>query len=299
MAETINLNEQEFNTFGPWTYEITDQYPIPRLFEPYFTDDDPAIIKLKVPRDIDRRNANPEMDLYDFVIALYQDHLRILQRQESVVKEYLIKAKDFMGIRIYKNLLKGACTIYSIDGAISFPFNTVSMDLIWKFAGLTTKTLETSDTTERKIDLSVLPVTDSEPETMLLINMLHNIRLTHPGICLGAVQKGGEVYRRDDITSVERTIWKELNPEAVHLYTDKELIILENGFFPNREGTPDFGYTYTILPLIHVNGVEIADSKEYSLLEDCTIYLGQNRITYHFDVDNEEMYSFYNSLKKI
>ena len=299
MAIDVNLTEaeKEFNTFGPWVYKIDESYPLPRLFAPYFKEDDQAIIKIKVPRDIDRRNANPEMHLYDYVIALYKDQLRILERgEDDTVTEHFVHAADFMGIRIYKNLLLAGCTIYAVDGATSFSFNSVSMDLIWEFANLVLATLEKGT----PMDTSALPVTDAEPETMLLQNMLHNLKLEKKGITIGAVQKGVDVYRKEGtVAQIERMIWKEMNPEAIHLFTNKELIVLENGFFPNRAGMPDFGYTHTIIPLNKVTAVHISDSKEYSLLKECTIYLGRNQIVYHYDVDNEEVEKFYDTLKAL
>ena len=289
--------EQEFSTFGPWVYEINEAYPLPALFAPFFFDDDQAIMKIKIPRDIDRRNAKPGMNLYDYVIALYKDQLRILERNENdTVSEKLVQAADFMGIRIYKNMLRAACTIYSVDGSISFSFNASSIDIIWKFANQILASLERN----KPLDVSSLPVTEAEPKTMLLQNMLQDMRRERSDISMGAVQKAIEVYPREDTTTkIERMLWKELNPEAVHLFTPKELIVLENGFFPNRAGMPDFGFTYTIMPLNKLTAVNISRSNEYSLLMECTIYLGPSHLTYHYDVDNEEVGEFYTALKNL
>ena len=136
MAENVNLDLAEYNAFGPWAYEISDKYPVPRLFVPYFESNDDAIMKIKIPREIERRNANPGMDLYDYVIALYEDRLRVLERQDSQVKEHVITSQDFMGVRIYENILKGGYTIFSSEGTVSFPFNGVSIDLFQKFTDL-------------------------------------------------------------------------------------------------------------------------------------------------------------------
>ena len=289
--------EQEFSTFGPWVYEIKESYPLPRLFAPFFDKDDQAIMKIKIPRDIDRRNAKPGMNLYDYVIALYRDQLRILERSENdSVTDHLIDAADFMGIRIYKNMLRAACTIYTVNGSFSFSFNSASMDLIWKTANLILASMERN----RPVDVSSLPVTEAQPKTMLLQNMLHDIRKEREDIAVGAVQEGMEVYPREDTAvKIERMLWKELNPEAVHLFTPKELIVLENGFFPNRAGMPDFGFTYTIMPLNKLTAVNLSRSKVYSLLMECTIYLGPNQLTYHYGVDNEEVGEFYTALKNL
>ena len=289
--------EQEFSTFGPWVYEIKESYPLPRLFAPFFDKDDQAIMKIKLPRDSDRRNTKPGMNLYDYVIALYRDQLRILERSENdSVTDHLIDAADFMGIRIYKNMLRAACTIYTVNGSFSFSFNSASMDLIWKTANLILASMERN----RPVDVSSLPVTEAQPKTMLLQNMLHDIRKEREDIAVGAVQEGMEVYPREDTAvKIERMLWKELNPEALHLFTPKELIVLENGFFPNRAGMPDFGFTYTIMPLNKLTAVNLSRSKVYSLLMECTIYLGPNQLTYHYGVDNEEVGDFYTALKNL
>lgn len=297
MAENVNPAIAEYNSFGPWAYEINDAYPMPPLFAPFFTAKDDAVLKIKVPRDVDRRNVKPGMDLYGVVLALYEDKLRILEGQEGQVKEHLITPKEFAGVRLYENMLKGGCTVFSQDGAVSFPFNSVSIDLFRKFADLVIEKLGGSDPAGRAASL---PVTDSVPTTTLLINLLHDVKMKMPGIRIGAVQKIIEVYNVDTLqNSIERLLWKKMNPEALHLYTDKNLVILENGSFPNRVGMPDFGYTYTIIPLRCVDRIEIGGAKDYYNLGVCSLYLGPDKVTYHFEPDdNEEMLIFYSALKE-
>lgn len=293
MSGNVNPAVAEYNAFGPWVYEITDKHPLPPLFYQYFTIDDDAIMKLKIPREIERRNAEPGMDLYDYVIALYEDSLLVLERQGESVKKHEIALKDFMGIRIYENLLKGGYTVFSAEEAVSFPFNAISVDLFQK---LTNLVLEKMHNQSR--DVSSLPVTDTVPEAMLLRNMLHDIQMATPDIRVGAVQKSADVHRKGATRDmIERLLWKETNPEALHLYTDKYLIIVENGLFPNQVGMQDFGYTQTIIPFSRISGVEFADSQEYSLLKECIISMGENKVTYHFEEENEEMTAFYNALK--
>lgn len=296
----VNPDLAEYNAFGPWVYEIDEAHPLPPLFVPCFTDPDEAILMIKVPREIERRNAAPGMDLYDFVVALYEDRIRILERQGSDVVKHLITAEEFRGVRIYENLLKGGCTVYSEGGAISFPFSAVSRDLLWRFADLAIEKLGNKGSAGRAYNTSSLPVTQTMPESMFLYNMLHDIQLKIPGISLGAVQKSADVNRRGATqASIENMLWKEMNPEALHLYTDKDLIVLENGLFPNRVGMQEFGYTYTIIPFNCISGIEVTDSKEYSLLQESILSVGSEQITYHFEIDNEEVADFYRALKSI
>ncbi len=67
-----NLNTAEYDSFGPWVFEISEQCPIPALFEPNVNSDNNTLLSIKIPRDIERRNANPEMHLYNYVVNLYE-----------------------------------------------------------------------------------------------------------------------------------------------------------------------------------------------------------------------------------
>ena len=273
MAENVNLDIAEYNAFGPWAYEISDKYPLPRLFAPYFAADDNAVLKIKIPREIERRNASPGMDLYDYVVALYEDSLLVLERRDDKAVEHRINLKDFKGIRIYENMLKGGYTIYSAEEAISFPFNAVSIDLFQKLTNLVLEKAKGMDVAGSTVQVSSLPVTDTVPESMLLTNMLHDIQMK------------------------VRLLWKEMNPEALHTYTDQYLVVLENGVFPNRVAMQEFGYTQTIIPFNRISGLEVVTSEEYSLMQECVISLGSSKVVYHFDVYNEEVAEFYNAFK--
>ena len=293
MAGNISFETAEYNAFGPWAYEISDRYPLPRLFAPYFTADDKAVMKIKIPREIERRNAEPGMDLYDYVVALYEDRLLVLKREGDTVLEKQIPLKEFKGVRIYQNLLKGGYTIFSARGSISFPFNSVSLDLFQKLTNLSLERVKPQGR-----DISNLPVTETAPESMLLINMLHDVEMKLPDVRAGAVQKSADVHRKGATQNIiERMLWGEMNPEALHLYTDRYLIVLENGVFPNHVGMQEFGYTQTIIPLSCIDGIEVAHSEEYSLLEEARLTLGPDRVAYHYEIDNEEVATFYNALK--
>lgn len=297
MAENVNFDVAEYNSFGPWAYEINENYPLPRLFAPYFTDDDGAVMKIKIPRDIERRDAEPGMDLYDYVIALYEDEFRVLERQDNKVKEHSIPLKDFKGIRIYENLLRGGYTIYSAERAMSFPFNAVSVDLFQKLTNLVLEKMLSQKAAGQTIDISSLPVTDTAPEAQFMKNMLHDVQMKVPGIRLGAVQKSVEVSRKESRRDeIQRLLWKKTNPEALHLFTDKYLVIVENGIFPNLVGIQDLGYTQTIIPFDRIGSIQVANSEDYNHLKECVLSMGTNKIVYHFDEDDKEVPAFYNAL---
>ena len=80
----------EYDAFGPWIYEITEAHPLPALFAPYVRSEETPLMLFKIPRDIERRRATPDMDLYDYVVGAYEERLLILKRVEHTVELSLI-----------------------------------------------------------------------------------------------------------------------------------------------------------------------------------------------------------------
>ena len=120
----------EYDAFGPWIIEITDKYPLPPLFIPYYKEDDFDLMRVKIPRYIDRCDANPDTDLYDYVIGLYQNSIYILERLENDVKETKILYDEIEGLENYVDILSGKFTIFLNDRKIIIPYNAVSKQII-------------------------------------------------------------------------------------------------------------------------------------------------------------------------
>ena len=125
----------EYDAFGPWIYEIDEDHPLPRLFVPYIHPDPDRTIMVKVPRQIDRQDANPDMDLYDYVMAVSKDYLTIYGRTEGsqVVRVISVKYEDVVAVTIKNVLLSSEVTIMLISGeTIVVPFNRISFDVMQK-----------------------------------------------------------------------------------------------------------------------------------------------------------------------
>ena len=72
---------QEFDEFGPWILEVERPEDVPRLYRGHPLDLGSAELVLKVPRRIWRRDANPDMDLYDYLIVAGGDSMTVLSRR--------------------------------------------------------------------------------------------------------------------------------------------------------------------------------------------------------------------------
>ncbi|MFS0701500.1 hypothetical protein AB6N24_16130 [Cellulomonas sp. 179-A 4D5 NHS] len=74
----------EYDAFGPRIDEVRSPQDVPRLFRTHPLDLDAAHLVLKVPRNISRRDATADMDLYDHLVVLAHDELTVLTRLEAL-----------------------------------------------------------------------------------------------------------------------------------------------------------------------------------------------------------------------
>lgn len=73
----------EYDRFGPWIDEVETPEDMPPLYRDYAVDLDAAQLVLKVPRNIARRDATADMDLYNHVLILDKTALTVLSRRTS------------------------------------------------------------------------------------------------------------------------------------------------------------------------------------------------------------------------
>jgi len=128
--DTDDRDIKEYNRFGPWVFEISDDDPVPPIFQSFVDTSTPSILSFKVPRAIERRKASPGIDLYDYLITLREESIEILQRKGDAVKKRTTAYKDILSIRCSQDLLRGTVSLITADKTYSFPFNTVSEELI-------------------------------------------------------------------------------------------------------------------------------------------------------------------------
>lgn len=126
----MNQRDPEYDRFGPWVIEISDEDPPPPLFVPHLTRDETPLLSLKIPRKISRRDAHPGMDLYDYVVSLYDEDMLVLERIERQVEARTIRYREIQHLSLREELLRGTVHLGVPQGHYDLPFNTVSGDLM-------------------------------------------------------------------------------------------------------------------------------------------------------------------------
>ncbi|WP_203667615.1 hypothetical protein [Cellulomonas pakistanensis] len=73
----------EYDAFGPWVDPVRTAEEVPPLYRDHPLDLAASRLVLKVPRDIARRDATPDMDLYDHLLVLGPDRFTALSRRTA------------------------------------------------------------------------------------------------------------------------------------------------------------------------------------------------------------------------
>lgn len=119
----------EYDRFGPWIDEVVTPDDVPRLFRDHPLDLAAARLVLKVPRNIARRDATPDMDLYDHLLVLDDAGLTVLTRRGAGAAARrgvapggydaaTVRAAEMVAIRDVVNILDGHLSVHSHDGAV-------------------------------------------------------------------------------------------------------------------------------------------------------------------------------------
>jgi hypothetical protein len=126
----MDARAREYDRFGPWAIEISDDDPPPPLFEPHLTRSAPMLLAVKIPRHVERRSARPGMDLYDYLVCLYEDDLVILERADHEVRTATCRYLDVQHLRVSRNLLDGHIRLSLPGRDYDLRYNTVSDTLM-------------------------------------------------------------------------------------------------------------------------------------------------------------------------
>ncbi len=132
----MNQRDPEYDRFGPWVSEISDEDPPPPLFVPHLTRSETPLLSLKIPRRISRREAHPGMDLYDYMVSLYEQDMLVLERVGHDVGARTIRYRDVQHLSLREELLRGTVHLGVAAGHYDLPYNTVSGDIMRRLVSL-------------------------------------------------------------------------------------------------------------------------------------------------------------------
>ena len=248
----VNSNN-EFDTFGPWIYEINEQNHIPPLFSDYEYLKNKALMMFKIPRQIDRRVANPDMHLYDMLITVLKRELIILSRDGDIIQRLKVTIPDIFAISRSESLLDGKVELYIKGDVVSFDYNTTSAAIITKFVNLVRSLQRRSS---KSLLLSPIEY-DLQILDMPYYTLVERIREEEPEFELIAFQpnienpKNSKWMKRikrmfiDDSFSSDEVI----ACSSAFLTNGKELICINRSLVNNDDKSSNYSYSYSYLPI--------------------------------------------------
>ena len=134
------MRTAEFDAFGPWVTQVVSAEGLPRLYADHVVDFDTARMVVKVPRNITRRDASPDMHLYDHLLIAGQSELTVLSRREDEYTTTVVPYDRVAAVHTSVVMLDGLLRIYDAGGtgrsgvALDLPYNGVSDDVVGRLA---------------------------------------------------------------------------------------------------------------------------------------------------------------------
>ncbi len=259
-AQTLELDR-----FGPWVLEVGPGDPPPPLFVPYLDRTAQPLMAIKVPRRIERRDARPGMDLYDYLLCLYPDEVVILQRVEREVRTRACGYRDVRSLSLVHALLHGVLRLDTTAGVFELPFSTSSDGPVRRAVDLVRERYHRPavalGTTSGSVSADV-------PLSFGFERLLAEVRRDEPAMRPLALQgtlvlgaRGARTWRH----ALARVTGRRLL-ESMHCADGRELLVIDRGkrFAYRWEST--YGRVTTWIPLANVRGVERHDDDEVTVL---------------------------------
>ena len=286
----------EYDAFGPWIYEVNEDHPLPPLFVPYYKEENDCLMMIKIPRNIERRNARPDMDLYDYVIGLYENHIVILKRVGKNVEESRAFYSDIVGIEDHRRLLKGTLTIFLNHGKLVIPYNTVSSTVLMKFIGIIREKYA-----QKLLQLKGDFCSDEELNVEVLYrNMLRDIKSFIQDIQICAVQSTIplRLEKGNLVEKIGSFLSRPILLNCLHLTNKKELIIFTRGRTFLKKGKANYDFSTIYIPFEKLNSITIENDDRYSGLSTVTLKLTDQEFKFYFEQTNQRSISFYSDISR-
>jgi hypothetical protein len=294
MVQAENFRVSEYDAFGPLIYNITEKNPIPSLFQPYYKEHENCLMLIKIPRDIERRKAKPDMDLYDYVIGMYEDYGCILNRNEDKVEEIRFYYNEVESIENHRSLLLGKLSIHLKDNTLIIPYNAVSIEIIFELIKII-RDKYVSNTYEIKSEFSI----DENVEIEDLYKNLIKDRESHGDVFPIKIFQSAINLNDNNVKLGQKIlgfIREKLLLSTIHLLNHRELLIINRGKLINFGKKPVNSYNFIYIPIEKIDKIKIEECKEYNNIQMVIIETNINKFKCYFDERNEKLIKFYEKI---
>lgn len=289
-----NIRSQEYDAFGPWIFVIDDVHTLPPLFERYQKYADRALMMFKIPRHIERRNANPNMHLYDAVIGIFDSYLLVLDRVDSSVKERYIEYRDIQAIKKTSCLLHGDLSLYTNSETVTITYNTVSDDIIARAVGLI-RSMQPYKTVDLGLPAMTYSISTIE---FLYAHLIDNLKKDDENTVLIAYQPSKQLTGKQSLFGKILSMLTNIHllQCTAFLTNGRELIVLERSVSVKALKTTDYSYSYLYIQLSRIKCVLTEPHPKIHTLKRFVFGTVNHTFSSSFDDNNTGIDAFHQCL---
>jgi len=281
----MTTRDPEYDRFGPWVIEISEVDPPPPLFLPYLTRTEEPLLSIKIPRKIDRRDAQAGMNLYDYLITLYEEDLVILERVGDAVQARTFYYGDIQYLRLNENLLKGILNLCTIDMDYALRFNTVSSAIMQQLVDLIRQRY-TGPVGPALIEENAR--FQEEALSFYFTRLLADEHKHNPAFQVLAAQAETAVgaYETAAYRKILLGIISKRLLESLHLSDGRELKIINRGRTYKYRGQNVYATERCYIPLDNISAVNWQKDPQNAAIINLSLETGGGHIFYAFLKDN-------------
>ena len=269
------MSTTEYDAFGPWIYEVTTPEEVPPLFRDHPLDLASCRYVIKVPRDIARRDATPNMDLYDHLLAAGPDTLTVLSRQPTSVGTLTVPYGAISAVEHSVDLLDGRLTVHTTteQPAVRVRYNGSSRELVDALVTVIRKAYlgdEPAPAHVRPSPARTLRLGDLGESDVALVSEQHALRREEPTVTLLAAHPRTAVLPRGGggpgglATRAVHTAWPMTLQGALVCSDGREVQIIHRRHWWIRGRRPVHSIARTVFPISRVQSVSVRDDERYA-----------------------------------
>ncbi|HEY3438112.1 MAG TPA: hypothetical protein VGK35_10540 [Actinotalea sp.] len=278
----------EYDAFGPWVYEVSTGDEVPRLYRDHPVDLSASRLVLKVPRDIVRRDATPDMDLYDHLLVAGAEGLTVLSRQPQGYSTLQVPYDRITAIEHSVDLLDGKLTLHTSAAPVpvTVRYNGSSWAVMQALVrvlrdaylpGVAPAAVSLSDAPARTLHLAELGERD-----VSLVTEQHAVHREEPSMALLAAHPSRivtPVAGRGIAGGAARIthVAYPMTLQGALLCTDgrEALVIHRRLWWIRGRRRPVYSVARTVIPVSRVDGLTTADHDRYAGVRTLSVRLGR------------------------
>jgi len=295
------MRDPEYDRFGPWILEISDLDPVPPLFEPHMPDAEGIFYSFKIPRHEERRNLRPGMNMYDYVVALGEERIWILERRDTDVQTQSVAYGELAALRHREDLLDGHLYLHTPGRVYDIPYSTVSADIIEKTVDMIRPRYSKAAPDSRFGSSIRVPPADEDEMGFYFSILTQQLDEKYPGFRMLARQ-GERRVSGPDIGWARRLLYgvidKRLLP-TIHASDGRELLVIGRDRRWGYRWQAIYGTETLYLPLEKIRGVEAGTEESAPGVLWIVILADDSEFRFGFMPDNPFFEEYRKLLEKL